>query len=113
MSIAVDERTREHATMFAYGLPVATAIRLTVVEGVIIGAAGSLVGLAGGAGVIGWVISALMSDTFPELAASVSLDAGVVMAAFVVGAGAMLLAPLLAARRLRRLDIPSALRVVE
>lgn len=113
MSIAVDERTREHATMFAYGLPVATAIRLTIVEGAIIGAAGSLVGLAGGAGVIGWVISALMSDTFPELAASVSLDAGVVAAAFVVGAGAMLLAPILAARRLRRLDIPSALRVVE
>lgn len=113
MSIAVDERTREHATMFAYGLPVATAIRLTVVEGAIVGAAGSLVGLAGGAAVIGWIIRELLSDTVPELAASVTFDGGVVAAAFLVGAGAMVLAPLLAARRLRRLDIPSALRVVE
>ena len=36
-SIALDERLRDNATMFAYGLPVRTVLRLAVVESLIIG----------------------------------------------------------------------------
>jgi putative ABC transport system permease protein len=112
-NIAVEERGREHATMFAFGLPVRAAIRLAVAEGLIVGLFGTALGIGAGALVVGWVINSLMSETFPELAATVSFDSEVLIAAAVVGVGAMLIAPVLSTRRLRRLDIPSALRVVE
>ena len=35
-SINMDERTREHATMFAFGLPVGTVLRLAVIENFIL-----------------------------------------------------------------------------
>ncbi len=73
--ITLDERRREHATMFAFGVPVAVALALAVVESLLIGTAGTVAGIL----------------------------AGRVPAA----------APLLLVRRLRRMDVPATLRVVE
>jgi putative ABC transport system permease protein len=49
----------------------------------------------------------------PDLEAVVTLAPASIVAAALVGIGAVALAPLLTARRLRRMDIPSTLRVVE
>lgn len=45
-SIATDERAREHATMLAFGVPVRRILGIEVVESVVLGVAGTMVGLS-------------------------------------------------------------------
>lgn len=112
-SINADERAREYATMAAYGLPTRTVVRMAVVESVLVGILGTALGLALGLAVTSWVINEVTPQTLPEIGVVVSLSPGSVAGAAVVGIGAMALAPLLTARRLIRMDVPSTLRVVE
>lgn len=44
---------------------------------------------------------------------ALTLSGGTVLAAVLLGAGAVAVAPLFTLRRLRRMDVPSTLRVVE
>jgi putative ABC transport system permease protein len=55
----------------------------------------------------------LMADTIPELGIVPEVAAGTLATAVVLGVVAVALAPLLTVRKLRRMDIPSTLRVVE
>jgi putative ABC transport system permease protein len=112
-AINSDERAREYATMFAYGLPVRTVVRLAVVESLIIGLLATAVGVLLGIVILGWVINVSLEEVLPELGVVSSLSLGTILLAAVAGAGAMALAPLLTIRRLRRMDVPSTLRVVE
>jgi putative ABC transport system permease protein len=112
-AINSDERAREYATMFAYGLPVRTVIRMAVVESLIIGLLATAVGLALGALILSWVINVSLEEVLPELGVVSSLSLGTILLAVIAGAGAMALAPLLTIRRLLRMDVPSTLRVVE
>lgn len=112
-SISVDERRREYATLFAFGVPVRSGLRLAMVESVVVGAIGTLIGIAAGVAVVNWTMKDLLGDTLPDLGAVVTLAPASIVTAFAVGIGAVALAPLLTARRLRRMDIPSTLRVVE
>jgi putative ABC transport system permease protein len=112
-SISADERAREHATMFAFGISVPTATRLAVIEGLLIGIAATVLGLAGGLVLTGWVVNGVVPDTFPDIGLVVSLSSGSVAAAALLGTAAVALAPLFTARRMRRMDVPSTLRVVE
>ena len=112
-AINADERAREYATMFAYGLPVRTVVRLAVAESLIIGLLATAVGVALGVVILGWVINVSLEEVLPELGIVASLSAGTVLLAAIAGAGAMALAPLLTIRRLGRMDVPSTLRVVE
>ena len=112
-TINADERAREHATMFAYGVPVRTAVRLAVAESLLVGVVATLVGLALGLAIVGWVVRAVSPDTFPDLEVAVHLAPSSLLVAALLGVVAVGLAPLLTARRLRRMDIPSTLRVVE
>jgi putative ABC transport system permease protein len=112
-SISVDERRREYATLFAFGVPVRTGLRVAIVESLVVGVVATLVGIAGGIAVVSWTMTDLLEDTLPDLGAVVELGAGSVITALAVGIGAVALAPLLTARRLRRMDIPATLRVVE
>ena len=66
-----------------------------------------------GLALTGWVVRGVVPDTFPDLGMIVSLSAGSLAAATVLGTAAVALAPLFTTRRLRRMDVPSALRVVE
>ena len=112
-AINSDERAREYATMFAYGLPVRTVIRMAVVESLIIGLLATAVGVALGALILSWVINVSLEEVLPELGVAGSLSFATIMLATIAGAGAMALAPLLTIRRLRRMDVPSTLRVIE
>ncbi len=112
-SISADERARENATMLAFGTSVRRTVLLAVGENLIIGTLGTLAGLLGGILVIGWVVNATLPETIPDLGLVVTISPGSMLIAALVGGVAVTLAPLLTVRRLRRMDVPSTLRVVE
>ena len=112
-SISADERARENATMLAFGIRVRGALGIAVGESLITGILGTLLGIGGGLLVIGWVVNQTLPDTLPDLGLVVSISGSSILVASLVGVLAVALAPLLTARRLRRMDIPSTLRVVE
>ena len=60
-----------------------------------------------------WVVRGVVPETFPDLDVTVSLSQGSLLVAVLLGTAAVALAPLLTARRLRHMDVPSTLRVVE
>lgn len=112
-SIGMDERAREHATMMAFGLPSRTVLGLTTVESVLVGGLGTVTGVAAGFGLLAWLTATTISDVMPEIGVTAALSAGTVAAAVLLGIGTVAVAPLLTLRRVRRMDIPSTLRVME
>jgi putative ABC transport system permease protein len=112
-SINVDERRRENATMFAFGVPVRSALRSNVTESLLTGVLGIAIGIGVGRALVTWMTRGLMADTIPELGIVPEVAAGTLVTAIVLGVVAVALAPLLTVRKLRRMDIPSTLRVVE
>jgi putative ABC transport system permease protein len=111
--ITIEERVREHATMLAFGLPVRSIVGSAAVEQALIGLLGTLLGVAIGWGVISWMTGSLLPEVLPEVGVEAFVSVASIASAVAIGVGAMALAPLLTARRLLRLDVPSALRVVE
>jgi putative ABC transport system permease protein len=112
-AINADERAREHATMVAYGVPLGRVLRLTILESLILGVLATVIGIALGLLILSWVVNVSLAAVLPELGVVVSLSVESVLLAAVAGAGAMAAAPLLTARRLWKMDVPSTLRVVE
>jgi putative ABC transport system permease protein len=112
-SIGMDERSREHATMMAFGLPARTVLGMTTVESVLVGALGTVAGVAAGYGLLAWLTATTIADVMPEIGVTAALSAGTVAAAVLLGAGTVAVAPLFTLRRLRRMDVPATLRVVE
>ena len=112
-AINADERRREHATMFAYGVPRRAVLVQSVAEGAIVGLLSSIVGLALGTVLIGWIVGSIVPQTFPDLETSIVVTATTLAVAGAIGIGACALAPLFTARRLRRMDVASTLRVME
>ncbi len=112
-SIGTDERAREHATMFAFGLPVRTVLGMTVVETALLGVVGTALGIVGGYGVLTWMTATTIPDVMPEIAVTATLSAGTVLAALLLGGVCVAAAPLLTVGRFRHTDIPATLRVVE
>jgi putative ABC transport system permease protein len=113
VSVSVDERRREYATMFAFGFPPRSGLRVTVVESLIIGLLGTAAGIGLGLVAAAWIVGTLIADTFPDLGAETALTGGSVLLALGVGLLAVTTAPLLTFRRMRSMDVPSTLRVVE
>ena len=112
-SVSVDEGRREYATMFAFGLPPRTGLRVIMTESLTVGVLGTALGVGLGVAVSTWIVNVLMADTFPELSTQMALGRGSVATAFVVGIAAVTAAPLLSFRRVSRMDLPSTLRVME
>jgi putative ABC transport system permease protein len=112
-AINVEERRREHATMFAYGLRPAAVLRTSIAENVIVGVLATLAGIALGRVILHWIITSLVTKTFPDLGMVIDLSSTTIAVAASTGVLALALAPLLTARRLSRMDVPSTLRVVE
>jgi putative ABC transport system permease protein len=112
-SISADERARENATMMAYGVPAGRTVAIAVAESTLIGALGTAIGVGVGIGILNWVLNVTLPETLPDLGVLPSVAPGSVLAACAVGIIGVGLAPLLTARRIRRMDIPSTLRVVE
>lgn len=100
--------------MFAYGVPVRRVVRMIVVESFTIGLLATVLGVAGGLALLWWFLNVLAPESMPEIGFDVVLAPGSVAVAVIIGVVAVGLAPLLTApRRLRRMDLPSTLRVME
>jgi putative ABC transport system permease protein len=112
-AIGIDERRRENATMLAFGVTPARAIVLAVGESLIAGVFGTIAGLGGGYLVTSWVVEETLPETLPDLGLVVEIAASSLLVAAAVGIASVSLAPLLSARRIRRMDVPSTLRVME
>jgi putative ABC transport system permease protein len=112
-AISADERRREHATMFAYGVPRRTVLLQSVAENGVIGLLASLVGVLVGTLIVGWIVRSIIPQTVPDLEVGIVVDAGTIVTAVVIGVIACGIAPLFTARRLRRMDVPGTLRVME
>jgi putative ABC transport system permease protein len=112
-AIGMDERSREHATMMAFGLPARTVLGMTTAESVLVGALGTLAGVIAGYGLLAWLTATTIAGVMPEIGVTAALSAGTVAAAALLGVGTVTVAPLFTLRRLRRMDVPATLRVVE
>ena len=112
-TLNAEERRREHATMFAFGLGAPSVLRVTVLENLVVGVLATGAGLVLGLGILGWVIGSLVSQTVPDLGLDVALAPATLFAAGAAGLLALALAPLLTLRRLRRMDVSATLRVME
>ena len=112
-SINVEERQREHATMRAFGLPLPRIVRLMVAENAVLGLLGSLAGVAVGSLLVRWIISFSVSETVPDLDIVPTVSGRSLVVGLVLGTAAVTVTPLLSIRRLRRVDLPATLRVLE
>ncbi|MGV3759164.1 MAG: ABC transporter permease [Actinomycetota bacterium] len=112
-SINADERARERATLFAFGLRLRRVVALETAEGLLIGLLGTAAGVGVGLLVVRWIVVSTMRSTMPDMGIDVVISGGTVLTAVVLGVLAVAIAPLLTIRRLRRMDIPGTLRVVE
>jgi putative ABC transport system permease protein len=111
-SISVEERAREHATMFAFGVRVRTVLREITTEGLIVGLAGTAIGVGVGMLAVRWLASGT-GEEMPDLQFIVTVAPATIVTAFAMGVVAVAVAPLLTMRKLRRTDVPSTLRVME
>ncbi|HKK13848.1 MAG TPA: FtsX-like permease family protein, partial [Gammaproteobacteria bacterium] len=115
VTITVHDRTGEFGTLMALGDPGFTVFRLLMVEFVLLGLLGSVLGVAVGAG-LAEVISAIGIPMPPPpnmnmgYVAQIRLQPQVVGLAFTVGALATALAAILPARRVAHLPVVEALR---
>ncbi|MHB1567689.1 MAG: FtsX-like permease family protein [Solirubrobacteraceae bacterium] len=112
-AINAEERTRETATMFAYGIRPAAVIGGNTFEALLIGTAATGLGIAAGYGILRWILDVSMRATMPDLQILLSISAGTYALAALGGIVGVGLAPLFTYRRLSRTDVPSALRAVE
>jgi putative ABC transport system permease protein len=112
-TINAEERTREHATLFAYGVRTASVLRGNAIEALFTGLLATTIGIGAGYAILRLLIDVSMRDTMPDLGTIISISAVTYALAALAGIVSVTLAPLLTLRRLRRTDIPSALRVVE
>jgi putative ABC transport system permease protein len=112
-SISSDERRREHATMFAFGLSTRSVMSLIVVESLLLGIMGTFAGVIAGRLLLAWMIQSLLPTTVPDVGVTVDVATSTYLTAAVLGVIAVAAAPLLTLRRLQRMDVPATLRVVE
>lgn len=112
-AINLEARAREHATMFAFGVKVRTALRMAMTESLLVGVAATALGVAGGFVMVWWMTQRLLPETLPDFGLHVVVQAETLAAVAVMGIVAVTLAPLLTLRRMRRMNLPGTLRLVE
>jgi putative ABC transport system permease protein len=94
-------------------LPVRTVLVVLIKESVLVGLAATAVGVAAGIVFLDWMLASLASTTLPDLGIERYVSPATVVVAATVGIVAVAAAPLFLIRRIRRMDIPDTLRVME
>ena len=112
-SIAADERARDHATCFAFGVPVATILRLNLVESALVGGAGTVLGVGAGFVVLRVLVAQTVARRMPDIGLMPTLALTTLALAAVARIVAVAISPLFTLWRLWRVDIPATLRVTE
>ena len=112
-AINLEARAREHATMFAFGVKVRTALWMAITESLVIGTLATITGVAGGLGMVWWMTQRLFAETLPDFDLNVILEPTTLTIIGVMGVVAVAIAPLFTVRRMRRMNLPGSLRLVE
>jgi putative ABC transport system permease protein len=112
-NLAVEERARENATMFAFGIPLKRIVGMGVAESVALAAVGVAVGLALGVAVLEWVLTTVFPAAIPDLAVLRETTTQSYLVTIGIGLFAAAAAPLFNVRKLRRMSIPDTIRYVE
>ncbi|NDJ86368.1 MAG: FtsX-like permease family protein [Chloroflexi bacterium] len=112
-SINVDERSREFATMFAFGLPLRTVTRMQVVENLLIGILGTALGVVLGWLALNYLLVQRVEDQLEDFKFIITLSPDTLAISVALGVLVVALTPLLSIRKMSRMDIPSTLRVME
>ncbi len=112
-SINMDERAREHATMMAFGIPVGAVLRNAAIESALLGVIATILGLVGGYVLLERLLATAMTKVMPDMGMDIVISSTTLVTASVLGVLAVAIAPLLSFRKLRRMDLPSTLRVME
>jgi putative ABC transport system permease protein len=86
---------------------------MAVVESLIIGIVSTALGLLAGWLLLRLIIAIRIPETLPDIDVPPTIAPATIVLTVVLGVGAVALAPLLTWRRLRRMDIPAALKVYE
>jgi ABC-type lipoprotein release transport system permease subunit len=109
----LDERRRDIATMFAFGTRVRTVLRMAVTENFITGILGTAVGIGLGWWIMNSTMLSLFENEAPELHVIMDISLSTYGWAVLIGVVVVALTPVVMARRLTQMDIPSTLRVIE
>jgi putative ABC transport system permease protein len=112
-TINFEERLREFATMGAFGTPVRTSIWMMMVESIIIGLFGTLLGFFPLGVIVMEIFQVQVRTSMPEVNITGYLFPDSLTIIFFIGIVLVSLTPLLSIRRLTKMDLPSALRVIE
>ena len=112
-NLNAEERVKDHATMFAYGVPVRRAVFNLCVEGLVLGIVSILLSALFGYALLRWMVTVVFREAFPDVGIPVAFDPARVSAFLVVGGLLVALAPIFSGRKLKRMDIPARLRVTE
>jgi putative ABC transport system permease protein len=112
-SINMDERTREHATMFAFGVPISTVLGMVMLEGLLLGLVSTAAGLGAGWLLLNFLMDTRVAETMPDISMTVTLSLTTMAITVFFGVVMVTLAPLMNAARLRSMDIPAKLKVME
>lgn len=99
-SISVDERMREIATMFAFGLRLRTVTRMHIVENLVIGILGTLLGIAIGWAVLNLILFARADIEMPDLKFYVTISIPTLLLTVLLGVLVVALTPLFSIRRM-------------
>lgn len=112
-SINMDERAREHATMFAFGVRVRTVLRMAVVENFLLGIVATAGGVFAGWLLLRAIIAIRIPSTVPDIDVVPVISPVTLALSVILGVLAVAMAPLLTVRKLRRMDVPGTLKVME
>ena len=112
-NINVDERSRDHATMFAYGIPVRRVIANLSVEGMLLGVVAVVLGSLFGYAMLLWMALFQLPTAVPDIGMIVSVNWWEMVGSFMVALAAIALAPVFPGRKLNKMFIPGQLRVME
>ncbi len=99
--------------MRAFGVPVRSVMATVVKESVIVGVVATVIGVAIGGWVLGWMLDSLARRTLPDFGIAHHIGLETIGVAAAIGIVAVTLAPMFLVRRVRRMDLPSTLRVME
>ena len=111
--ITIEERRRDNATMLAFGLRPRTVIGLAIREAMTIGVLATILGVAAGLVAETWLIDSFSQKTLPEFDIVIDLSGTSIVIALIVGVVAAGLSPLFLTRKVRRMNLPDTLRLVE
>ncbi|MGZ6975069.1 MAG: ABC transporter permease [Acidimicrobiia bacterium] len=112
-NIGAEERSREHATMLAFGVKVRQVAFMSFAESMVLGIIGVGLGLALGVAVLRWILDSVFPVAVPDLAVLEFLSTPSYLLTIAIGLAAAAAAPWLNVRRLRAMNLPNTLRYVE